>query len=399
MGRDDEDVAKFSTIEVEKSEAARSPKVATLHQGWFIAGLVLLNLAAGFLGGWLAYNSNAQNGFSFDFGKAQTAVVQEGEVIADVAEQVSPSVVSISVNRTTKSIFGTTVTTGAGTGIVLTEEGLIVTNKHVVEGSATKGITVISADGTTYSDVEIVDSDPFNDIAFLQVNSPDKFQPAQLGNSDNIRVGQKVIAIGNTLGRYDHTVTSGIVSGVGRPLSGETGTDDNLENLIQTDAAINPGNSGGPLVNINGEVIGINTAIEGGDAENVGFSIPINDVKQGISSVEESGRIIRPYLGVVYVLLDETLAEQLNLPIEEGAYIPKADGAGQTVLSDSPAERAGLRPGDVILRIDGRKITNKTSLTKIIASYEVDEQIDLRIWRDGKERTINVVLKEAPDSL
>ena len=381
--------------------AKPSPKVSHLHRGWFIVAVLLLSLAFGFFGGWLAFESFANQSNQQLASSPQTLIIKEGEAISEVAERVDPSVVSIVVESSSANsfFFGAVEQESAGTGIILTENGRIVTNRHVIDGNVSN-IKVVTSDGTEYDDVEIIDKDPFNDIAFLQINGASGLTPAELGDSDDVKVGQRVIAIGNALGRFDNTVTSGIISGLSRPvLAGGASDDipDNLENLLQTDAAINPGNSGGPLVSIDGKVVGINTAVAGG-AENIGFAIPINDVKQGITSVEENGRIIKPYLGVRFVTVNPVLAAELNLPVEEGALIDLENPA-TAILSGSPAEKASLQSGDIIIKVGDTDINSSHSLSRTITQFQVGDVTTVTFLRDGQEQTVEVTLEEAPDSL
>ena len=201
-----------------------------------------------------------------------------------------------------------------------------------------------------------------------------------------------MIAIGNALGEFDNTVTSGIISCIGRPVQagGETSQTERLVDLLQTDAAINPGNSGGPLVNIEGQIIGVNTAVAGG-AENIGFAIPINQAKSGISSIERTGRLEKPFLGVRFIELSKEIAEANSLPVHEGAWL--VSGGGQpAVLPDSPAAKAGFQEGDIITQVGGEKVTRKRSLTSIIGSHQVGDTVALVVRRGDKTETFTVTL-------
>lgn len=367
--------------------------------------LVLISASSGFLGGWAASRSK-----SLDTTAQQTRqqiITSESQLISEIAKNVGPSVVSINVTsqQTAIDFFGngrTFESEAAGTGVIISTEGVVVTNRHVI-GNATSGVTVTLSDGTELTDVEVIGrtgaNDPL-DIAFLKIKDPKgkELKAAQLGDSGSMQVGDKVIAIGNALGEFQNSVTSGIVSGFGRNVvaGDETGSE-TLENLLQTDAAINQGNSGGPLVNASGEVIGINTAIAGGGAENIGFAIPINDIKGLIKSVLEKGKLERPYLGVRYVPLDEDAAEAYDLEQKSGAYIvPRGNRRQESILPDSPAAKAGLKEGDIITKIKGQEINDENSLTSLIAQYSVGDQIELTIVRDGKEQIFKVTLEAAP---
>ena len=284
--------------------------------------------------------------------------------------------------------YGETESTGAaaGTGIIVSSNGYVLTNKHVIE-SATK-IYVVLDDGTVYKEVELVGTDPFDDVAFLKIKDAKDLPAATLGDSKTITIGEQVIAIGNALGQYQNTVTSGIISGTGRSL---TATDSNYQNsetlsdMIQTDAAINSGNSGGPLVNAAGEVIGINTAVSSGN--NIGFAIPISSVKGMLKTILETGEAKTAYLGVSYQNIDATAALENDLASTYGAYI--AD-----VLKNSPAEQAGLKKGDIILAVDNIKIGASTSLGTLLGEHAVNETVNLAVLRDGQTLNLSLTLAE-----
>lgn len=324
-------------------------------------------------------------------------IASEGEVIADIAQKVGPSVVSIVTEqqRTVNSYYGAQQLSGqaAGTGLIITADGLILTNKHVVpDGTST--VTVVASDGTQYKDVDILGRDPLNDLALLHVKGVTNLSPARLGDSDTVRTGQKVIAIGNALGQFQNTVTSGIISGVGRPVQAgdELGsTTEQLTNLFQTDAAINSGNSGGPLLNYSGEVIGINTAVAQ-DAQNIGFAIPINEAKGIISSAEKTGKISRPFLGVHFTTITAAIAKDKNLPVDTGALV--SDGA-DAVVSGSPADKADVKPADVITKIDDTTLDDRRPLDSVIGRYGVGDTVTLTIVRNGKTITLKATLAEA----
>jgi serine protease Do len=327
------------------------------------------------------------------------SVVAEGEVIADIAAEISPSVVSVNTSQITSSSGGlgyfqdSQESEGAGTGIIVDQDGLILTNKHVIPEGTTR-VTVTLADGTVYENVRVIGKDTLNDLALLKINKPKKLKAAKLGDSDSVRTGERVIAIGNALGQFQNTVTNGIISGVGRPIeaSDGTGSSETLTNLFQTDAAINPGNSGGPLVNFNGEVIGVNTAIAQG-AEGLGFSIPINEAKPIIEGAKNTGKIVRAYLGVRYMMLDENLAERLNLKVKRGAFV---DRKASAVASGSPAEKAGIKPGDVITKINNITLDSRNTLSSVISRLSVGDNVSIKIIRDGKGLDLTAQLISAP---
>ncbi|MBP7760501.1 trypsin-like peptidase domain-containing protein [Candidatus Saccharibacteria bacterium] len=355
--------------------------------------IVGLCLVSGVVGSWLYIDSGL---FVHQTPKTTELqrVIAEGEVVTDIAKQVSPSVVSIvfDVPSATSSLFsGIDYEQGAGTGIIISKDGYVLTNKHVVPIGATR-IKVIANDGTTYESVSIVGRDPVNDLAFLKIKDVSNLTPAKLGDSSQLVVGGKVVAIGNALGEFQTTVTSGIVSGVNRSITaGDATESENLSNLIQTDAAINPGNSGGPLVNINGEVIGINTAISQG-AEGIGFAIPINEAKGLIKGVIANGTVDRGYLGVRYIMLNVEAAKHYKLSRSKGAFVT-GSGSASAVLPGSPAERAGLKEGDIITRVNDTELSETISLVSLLAQYGPGDSVKLTVVHDGKERTVTVKLE------
>jgi len=380
-------------------ETKQTPaKASDHHHGFFSVAIV--SLLVGFLGGWLALTLFNNNGL-INTGTTETKQIifsEDGQIITEIAKEVSPSVVSITVETvTTNPFFSRDFTeSGAGTGVILTEDGLVLTNRHVVPENVSS-VTIVLSDGTTYEDVEVVDRDIFNDLAFLQIKGASGLKAATLGDSAEVEVGNSVVAIGNALGQFTNTVTSGIISGLGRPITASDGASyDSLNNLFQTDAAINPGNSGGPLVNIKGEVIGINTAVAG-NAENIGFAIPINDAKPLISSVIEEGRIIRPYLGVRYVGLTNDIARALDLSVDRGAYLYAQNGPA--IIPDSPADKAGLQSEDIIVEVGGDKVDELNTLSTLLGHYNVGDEVELKVIRGKDETTIKVTLEEAPDIL
>ena len=285
---------------------------------------------------------------------------------------------------------------GGGTGFVIsTKDRLILTNKHVVANEKAD-YTVVTNDGQEF-EAEVLTRDPFNDIAVLKIKD-EKFDLGEviLGDSDKLQIGQTVIAIGNALGEYRNTVTKGVISGIGRRIiAGDVaGQSEVLENVIQTDAAINFGNSGGPLINLKGEVIGINTAISH-QGQLIGFAIPINQATQAIESVKKYGKIIRPFLGVRYVLLNKAIAKKNNLSVDYGALIVRGTEPGDlAIIPGGPADKAGLVENDIILEVNGVKITETSPLTKEIQKYTPGDEVELKILHKGEEKTIKVVLEE-----
>ena len=310
--------------------------------------------------------------------------------IADVASQVSPSVVSVLTETRTTDWYGQSSTaTAAGTGMIVTRDGYILTNKHVVEDA--KKISIVMEDGTTYDDVALVGTDPLNDVAFLKVNNVSDLPAVTLGDSKTLSAGQQVIAIGNALGQYQNSVTEGIISSTGRNITATDSSSssyyERLTDMIQTDASINAGNSGGPLVNAAGEVIGINTAVSA-SGNNIGFAIPISSIKGMLKSIIETGEVKRAYIGVSYVTVTADVADEYRLDVNYGAYLPT------NPISGSPAEKAGLEKGDVILSVNGIKIGKAGSLSTLIGEYAVGDTITLEYLHDGETKTVKITLVE-----
>lgn len=280
---------------------------------------------------------------------------------------------------------------GGGSGFIVSSDGIIVTNKHVV--SDTKATyTVLTNDGKSY-EASVLARHPIFDIAILKIQAH-QLPTVHLGDSDALRLGQSVIAIGNALGEYRNTVSVGVVSGLARNIvaSDSSGSNESIENVIQTDAAINPGNSGGPLLNLRGEVIGINVATVSG-AQNIGFAIPINVARTSIESVEKSGEISIPYLGVRYISLNEAVAKQYNLDVTSGALIKGTDNA-YAVEPNSPADRAGLKEGDVILEMDGQKVDQTHSLAYLISQHSIGDRVTLKIKRGSDTQELRATLEK-----
>mgnify|MGYP002746657041 CR=1 FL=1 len=313
--------------------------------------------------------------------------------IASIANAVSKSVVSIVTSTDQKSFFSneTTSQTAAGTGFILSSDGYIATNKHVVSGASKIG--VILDDGTAYEDVELVGTDPLNDFAIIKINNVNNLSPVKLGDSKTTSAGQQVVAIGNALGAYQNSVTSGIISGKGRSL---TATDsgrtqyETLSDMIQTDAAINGGNSGGPLVNAAGEVIGINTAYAS-QGNNVGFAIPISSVKGIIKNVLSGKGFERAVIGVRYINLTPTIAKEKNLSVTRGALIA-ASKNNKAIISGSASDKAGLKENDIITAVNGTEIGSSGSLSSLIGEYSVGDTVKITVVRGGKTETLELTL-------
>ena len=284
---------------------------------------------------------------------------------------------------------------GAGSGFIVSIDGLVLTNKHVVSDKKAD-YTVLTSDGQKYS-AKVLALDPVQDLAVIKIQGDGKvFKPVILGDSSGIQIGQTAIAIGNALGQFSNTVSVGVISGLQRTISASDklgSFSETLENIIQTDAAINSGNSGGPLLNLKGEVIGINTAMAQ-DAEAVGFAIPINMAKKDIEQVIKTNKIVYPFLGVRYILVVGDIKEEYKLSVNYGALVLKGENGEPAITVGSPAEKAGIKVKDVILQVNGEKITIDNSMSEIIRKYNVGDKIMLNILRDGKEQDVEAVLSE-----
>lgn len=313
--------------------------------------------------------------------------------IADVASKVAPGVVSILTEVTTTGMFGQTSTgTAAGTGMIVTADGYILTNKHVIDGA--KSVQVVLDDGTTYNKVDIVGTDPLNDVAFLKVRDVSNLPTVTLGDSKTLHAGQPVIAIGNALGQFQNTITSGIISGTGRSItatSSDYSSSENLTDMIQTDAAINSGNSGGPLVNAAGQVIGINTATSA-DADGIGFAIPISSVKGMLNNIIKNNSADRAYLGVYYVTVTPDVAQTYNLPVSAGAYV-YSPSQYSAIVSGGPADKAGLKDKDIIVKVNGINVGSTGSVATLVGEYMPGDTIKLTILREGKEQELDLKLE------
>ena len=318
-------------------------------------------------------------------------VVQEENAVISVVEKNSPSVVAIGVNRRVVNPFDPFAIpknedSTIGTGFVVSDKGIIVTNKHVVSQAGGK-YTVVTRDNQKY-DVKKIYRDPLLDLAIVQVDA-NGLKALELGDSSKLKVGQTTVAIGNALGRFTNTVTTGVVSGLGRRVvAGDPfgGSLESLDNLIQTDAAINPGNSGGPLLNSAGQVIGVNVATTEG-AQNIGFAIPINSVKAIVDEFVTKGTVSRPFLGIRYRFISRDVAILNEVP--QGAYV-------QEIVDGSPAEKAGLEPGDIITKINGENVDSENEIGDTIAKSKIGDRLELEIWRDGETKKLTATLEELP---
>jgi len=368
---------------------------------------VILGLGSGYLGAQLYNHSNSPVNSSTAV--KQQYVSDESALIAQIAHDVGQSVVSVDAQSQTTAtdFFGLSQSQSqesAGTGFIISSSGIIVTNRHVVP-SGTTSVSVTLADGTRYDNVQVIGrtaDGASQDIAFLRISDlkGKTLVPVTLGDSSKVQVGDRVVAIGNALGQFQNTVTSGIISGHGRDVTASDqsslSTDENLTDLFQTDAAINEGNSGGPLVNMNGEVIGVNTATAS-NAQNIGFAQPINDLRGLISGVLDNGTLQQPYLGVRYVSLTDDIAYEFNLSVKRGAYVASST-TDPAVVPGSPADKAGVKEKDIITKVNNTQINQNTSLTSALSRFKVGDKITLTIVRAAKTITIHATLGNTPSS-
>ena len=318
----------------------------------------------------------------------------EEENIISVIDKALPSVVNVVGSQVDKS--GEREIVARGTGFVIDSSGLLLTNRHVV--SQSNLLYTVYFNNGARSSVTVAALDPLNDIAILKVTATG-YKALPLGDSDKIRIGQTVIAIGNSLGRYANTVTKGIISGKGRSVSASdniTGQAETLADVIQTDAAINLGNSGGPLLNSAGEVLGINTAIDQ-LGRSVGFAIPINDAKRVLESYKKNGKIVRSFLGVRYIMVSSDIQDQRKLNYDYGALIYAGDLSGEpAVIPDSPADRAGLKEGDLILTVNSKLVARDNSLLDLVQKIKPGDIAKLTVVRGRTVINIHVVVGELP---
>lgn len=421
---------------------------------WAVVLIILLSSFFGFLAGGISgglfYSKIRQELLRFNISLPEPKVIEkekiiestpiylpqtsQEEAIIKVVKEASPAVVSIVVTkdvpklelyyenpfREFEQFFGQPFEfqipqyrqegtekqeVGGGTGFIVSEQGMLLTNAHVVSDEEAD-YTVLTNDGEKYP-AKVLARDAMRDLAVMKIEEKSTrskpFPTLKLGDSDKLQIGQTVIAIGNALGEFRNTVSVGVISGLGRRVTASGGGSvETLEDVIQTDAAINRGNSGGPLFNLKGEVIGVNFAMAQ-QAENIGFAIPVNKVKNDIEQVEKFGKISYPYLGVYYLMLDEEIQKEKNLPVSDGAWITRwnKDERGDWVMADKPAvlsgtaaEKAGLKENDIILEINQEKITQDNPLSQVITKYNPGDKVVLKVLRNDKELSIEVVLGE-----
>ena len=371
---------------------------------WKFIGVTLAIIAIAFAGSlWTLYMLSATaggvklreklginnvNGINVQSTRTDKIIIEESSAVIEANKKVGPAVVSIlsTAQGSINPFTGQALTQqSSGTGFIVTSDGLIATNKHVVKGG--QSFTVTTADGKTF-DGTVVATDPTNDLALMKVEARG-LPVADLGDSDRVEVGQYVIAIGNALGEFQNTVSLGVISAENRTASpaDSSGNIEMLDGLFQTDAAINPGNSGGPLLNLAGQVIGMNTAVASGNAQGIGFALPVNDLKRDLESYNKTGKILQSYIGVGVKSITKAIAKSAKLPVDQGAYVVN-------VVTGSPAAAVGIKADDIITQVNKDKITETSPLPRTIHRYNPNDKVTLTLLRDKKEITLEVTLGE-----
>jgi S1-C subfamily serine protease len=428
------------TITLPELRRPSLPASQRARTGAVAFAFIVVAVLGGVLGGWVENRDDSTGLIGTSLSNQQKVVTSQSQLTNEIAKEVGPSVVSVNVDINASGSSTASSGTGsaddgfglfgfsqpeeeqaAGTGIIISSNGIIMTNRHVVP-LGTTSVSITLSNGTELKDVSVIGRTSQTDsldLAFLKVNNLEgqKLTPAVIGDSGNVQVGDAVVAIGNALGQFQNTVTSGIISGYGRSVTAsadDEGSDDggsgldgsstsssdseNLDDLFQTDAAINEGNSGGPLVNMNGQVIGINTAIAG-DAQNIGFSIPVNDAKGLIEQVLKTGKFSVPYLGIRYIPITNDVASEYSLSVQNGAFIaPSNDTSEPSIVPNSPAANAGLEPNDIVTKVDGTNIDSTHSLTSLLDQFVPGNKVTLTVVRSGKTIKVDVTLGTEPSS-
>ncbi|OGZ57137.1 MAG: hypothetical protein A3F94_00855 [Candidatus Spechtbacteria bacterium RIFCSPLOWO2_12_FULL_38_22] len=338
--------------------------------------------------------------------------------IEEIAKQVSPAVISIVVTKDLPKVEGfykmpykgkdfmvpklnkkvrEEIKVGGGSGFIVSENGIVLTNSHVVQDTKAKYTAFLDHQEGKKWNLEVIARDPIHDIAICKLENPPKqaVPYLKLASSTNLKLGQFVVAVGNALGEFSNTVSFGIISGLSRFITAQHKgkQTERLRGLIQTDAAINPGNSGGPLINMQGEVIGINTAVIYG-AQSIGFSIPIDQAKKDIQDVKDYGRIRIPFLGIRYLILDEQTKQENNLPVDYGALVMRETLGDMAIIPGSSAHKAGIKEFDIILEADGKKITPELTLQDIIGNKEIGDDVMLKLLRGKHDKNVRLKLEE-----
>ncbi len=394
---------------------------------------IVIAIVFGFIGGYVAntervaptFFAGADKNSNLDLKTSaaplvvpKSSLVQE-EAIINIVKKYSPAVVSVIVSKDVpvleqcsvspfgndpffKQFFGDIQIpaqcqkgtklqeVGGGSGFIISSDGLILTNKHVV-ADAKAEYTVLTNDEKKYT-AQVLARDPLKDLAIIKIEASN-LPTVTLGDSSSINVGQTAIAIGNALGEFRNTISVGIISGLARTIvASGGGVSEELRNIIQTDAAINSGNSGGPLLNLKGEVIGVNVAVAQG-AQGISFALPINEAKKAVQGVRSQGKIVYPFLGIKFATITENVQKANNLPVSEGAWL-KASNSESPIVKDSPADKAGLEAGNIITEVNGEKLTAKNPLSDVIQKYSVGDTINLKVLRGDQTLTIPVKLEE-----
>lgn len=391
--------------------------------GFMAAGIGQGNIFSKISGEFPKLFQGKNDGQGAKVGSQATSIPDEESAVVKAVDKASPSVASIIISKDISKIqssfadpfgldpffnpFGSSGNSnsqnnqdgtqkqeiGGGSGFIVSSDGLVATNKHVVSDESAS-YTVMTNDGKKF-DAKVLAIDPVNDVAILKIDAAN-LPVLELGDSTNLKIGQTVIAIGNSLGEFRNTVSKGIISGLKRNVTAGSGLGDSekLSEVIQTDAAINPGNSGGPLLDINGKVIGVNVAMAQG-AQNVGFALPIDIIKKDIDSVKTQGKIVQPYIGVRYTSITKDIQTRNNLSYDYGALILRGQQITDfAVVPGSPADKAGIVENDIILELNNTKIDTEHQLSDLIAKYSVGDTVTIKIWHKGEEKTVQVKLEE-----
>ena len=377
----------------------------TFKNVWNIVFIVFLLIISVFMG--LNIGSALILDNNEETSSIENICISEEGLIISVTEESMPSVVSIIIEKTAGSIYETDLFSvipyygdqnsleqvGAGTGFFVSADGLIITNKHVV-ADENAVYSILTNDGEKYT-VDILSKNPVQDVAILKIKNEESkfFKPLNLGDSSTIKLGQTAIAIGNVLGEFQNTLSVGVISGLERTVVAQgNGIVEKLEDIIQTDAAINQGNSGGPLLNSKGEVVGINTAVSL-QGESIGFAIPINVAKRDLEQILNEGKISYPFLGIRYIIINDDYKDEYEVTENYGAFIIfSEDNEESSVIPDSPADKANLKEGDLILEVNSKKVDEKNTLTKIMLNYFPNDEVVLKVLRDGEEILVPVTL-------
>lgn len=418
------EIKQFESVNPAPHPSSLNKRTEPHHHNSLFIAVIVLSLLFGAIGGSASTMYLVKNGGVAGAGKngilnSKKITLLEDSAIIDVVKKSRPAVVSIVISKDLSKLPGYGMSpfgddffspffgfssggssggpdvqqVGAGSGFLVSADGLILTNKHVVDDTSAS-YTVLTNDGKKY-DAKILARDPVNDLAIVKIEITDA-PYLELADSSKLQVGQHVVAIGNALGEYQNSVTSGIVSGIGRSITagGQSGSE-SLEGVIQTDAAINPGNSGGPLLDLEGQVVGINTAVDM-QGQLVGFAIPSNDAQKDLTSFQKNGKISRPMLGVRYIMITQALADSQKLPRAHGALIVRGEKVTDfAVLPGSPADKAGLGENDIILEVEGQKVEAENTLAKLLKPFNTGDEITLKIYHKGDEKTVKVKLEDS----